>query len=176
LAHADEAGGRVFYTLKSLDLGLEINYSYVNGYLIMTPGRALLDRAIRYHDAGVTLLRSPKFTATLPEDGNANFSALFFHNLAPLVEPLARHLGEGAAKREGEAGAKEVLSSLATVSPTLAYAYAQGDQITVAANTDRGPLGLNPAGFLGASGSFGLQHLLDAARAEEKGEREKTKN
>ncbi|MEJ7617638.1 MAG: hypothetical protein WKF30_11895 [Pyrinomonadaceae bacterium] len=63
---AEGTGGRMFYTLKSVDFGLEVSYAYMNGYLVMTPNRALLDRAMRYHDSQVTLVSSPKFTAALP--------------------------------------------------------------------------------------------------------------
>jgi hypothetical protein len=44
--------------------------------------------------------------------------------------------------------------------PTLAYAYAQGDRITLASNTDGGPFGLSPASILGLPNSFALQHIL----------------
>lgn len=178
LNHTDESGGRTFYTLKSLDLGLEVSYTYLNGYFVMTPNRAMLERAVRYHDSGVTLLRSAKFTAALPEDGNANFSALFYHDLAPLIEPLARRMGGAVGEKnigaEGQSVDKteghsvevsKVLSSLSSMSPTLAYAYAQGDQIVLSANTDKGPFGLNPGSLLSGPGSFGLQHILEQASA-----------
>ncbi len=81
-----EVGGRTFYTLKSADFGLvEVNYTYANGYMIVGPSRALVERALAAHDSGYSLLRSAKFTAGLPADGNANFSAVFYHNLGGLV-------------------------------------------------------------------------------------------
>jgi ferric-dicitrate binding protein FerR (iron transport regulator) len=87
-----EAGGRTYYTLKSLDLGIGLDYTYANGYLIAAPSQALVDRALRYRDSGYTLPRSSRFTAALPADGNANFSALFYHNLGPIIEPLAARM------------------------------------------------------------------------------------
>src|SRR5262249_54125545 len=81
-----ESGGRTFYTLRSKDVGgVEVNYVFANGYLIAGPTRALVDQALRYHDSGATLTHSPQFMAGLPADGNVNFSALIYHNLAPLV-------------------------------------------------------------------------------------------
>src|SRR5262249_23113752 len=68
-----DVDGRAFYILKSLDTGLEADYTYTNGYMIAAPSRALVDRAVQYRESGFTLLRSPRFTAALPEDGNANF-------------------------------------------------------------------------------------------------------
>ena len=44
--------------------------------------------------------------------------------------------------------------------PTLAYAYAQGDRITIAANTEGGAFGLSPASLIGLPNSFEMQHIL----------------
>src|SRR6185503_1819797 len=85
------AGDRTYYTIKS-DAGLEVNYTYDNGYLIAAPSRALLEQTIRNRDAGSTILRSPRFMSSLPQDGNANFSAIFYHDLASLMGPLAERL------------------------------------------------------------------------------------
>src|SRR6185436_6930154 len=72
-----EISGRTYYTLKSVDFGLSVTYTYTNGYLIAGPNRPLVDLAVRNSEAGRTLLVSPRFIAALPEDKNANFSALF---------------------------------------------------------------------------------------------------
>src|ERR1044072_1825298 len=81
-----DMGGRKFYTLRSKDFGfLEVNYTYANGYMIVGPSRALVERAVSARDNGLSLLRSAKFTAGLPADGNANFSAVFYHNIGGLV-------------------------------------------------------------------------------------------
>jgi hypothetical protein len=45
--------------------------------------------------------------------------------------------------------------------PTLAYAYAYGDRIEVAANTEGGPFGMSPASLLGMPSAFELHHILD---------------
>src|SRR4029453_15058828 len=91
-----DISGRTYYSLKSTDFGVEINYSYVNGYMIVGPSRGLVERSVRSREAGYTLLRSAKFIAGLPADGNANFSALFYHNLAPLVQPFANTIANTA--------------------------------------------------------------------------------
>jgi len=152
-------GGRTFYALKSVDFGLEVHYTYANGYLVAGPSRALLDRAMKYRETGTTLLRSPRFTSALPEDGNANFSAVFYHDLASLVKPFAeRAAGVGNQLPEKERAALAALA--ADAPPTLAYAYAHGDSITLAANTEGGPFGLGPASLLGLPNSFAIQHIL----------------
>lgn len=161
-----EISGRTFYTLKSVDFGLEFNYAYVNGYMVAGPTRALVDRAVRYRDSGITLLNSPRFKAALPEDGNTNFSAIFYHNLAPLVQPITDRM-QGAAKNLPQEQ-QQSLNSLAEAAPTLAYAYAQNDRIILAADTEGGPFGLSPANLLGMPTSFGLQEILMEGMGERK--------
>jgi len=147
-----------FYTLKSKDFGVEVNYTFANGYLIAGPTRALIEQALKYHDSGVTLRHSTRFTAGLPADGNANFSAFVYHNLAPLVQPFANRIAS-AGKTEGQQQALAAMAS--NMQPTLAYAYAFGDRIEFSANTEGGPFRLSPATFLGMPHLFELQHILD---------------
>jgi hypothetical protein len=156
-----DISGRTFYTLKTAGLPVEVNYTFVNGYMVIAPTRALVDRALRYRDSGYTLLRSPRFTAGLPADGNANFSALFYHNLAPVLEPIAQHMGDaGKSLPEDQQQALKAMAS--EMAPTLAYAYAEGDHITFAANTEGGPFGLSPATLLGMPNAFEIQHILQS--------------
>lgn len=154
-----ESGGRVFYTLKSVDFGLEFNYAYVNGYMVAGPTRALIVHAIQYHDSGYTLVRSPRFTSSLPQDGNTNFSAVFYHNLAPLLQPVAQRV-EGATNSLSPEQQKSLSALAAQSVPTLAYAYAQDDRIIFAADTEGGPFGLSPATLLGMPTSLELQNIL----------------
>lgn len=149
--------GRTFYLLRSQDFGVEANYVFVNGYMIAGPTRALLEQALRYHDSGSTLKSSAKFTAGLPADGNVNFSAFVYHNLAPLVQPFAK----GLAGAKLPSGPSKALGIAATMEPTLLYAYAYGDHIEVAANTEGGPFGLSPASLLGMPNAFELHRVLE---------------
>jgi ferric-dicitrate binding protein FerR (iron transport regulator) len=150
-----DSGGRTFYTLKSQDFGVEANYVFVNGYMIAGPTRALIEQALRYHDSGSTLKNSAKFTAGLPADGNVNFSAFVYQNLAPLVQPFAKAGGSLPS------GPSKALAMAATMEPTLLYAYAYGDHIEVAANTEGGPFGLSPATLLGMPNAFELHRVLE---------------
>ncbi len=168
--HAD-IGGRTFYTLRSVDFGLEFNYAYVNGYMVAGPTRALVTQAVRYKDSGVTLLNSQRFRASLPADGNTNFSAIFYHNLAPLVQPIAERMQGSAQNLPQEQ--QQALSSLAATAPTLAYAYAQNDRIIFAADTEGGPFGLSPANLLGMPTTFGLQHILMEGMNEKPSQQQK---
>lgn len=157
-----EASGRIFYTLRSADFGLEFNYAFVNGYLVAAPSRALVERAIRYRESGTTLLRAPRFVAALPEDGQANFSAVFYQNLEPVVGPLARQLGGAAGNlpKEGQ----EAVKSLSAMPATLAYVYAYGDRMIMSINSEHGPFGLTPGSLLDLPGSFGLPSIFKESK------------
>jgi hypothetical protein len=160
LEHSD-SGGLTFYTLKSKDFGMiEVNYTFSKGYMIVGPSRALIEQALKYHDTGTSLNRAAKFTAGLPADGNANFSALIYHNLAPLVQPFANQIGN-STKSLPEEQKKTITAMAANMQPTLAYAYAYGDRIEFASNTEGGPFGLSPATLLGMPNAFELEHILD---------------
>ncbi|MFY9558230.1 MAG: FecR domain-containing protein, partial [Blastocatellia bacterium] len=153
-----EAGGRTYYSLKSLDFGLEVSYTYSNGYLIAGPSRALVDRAVKYRDSGYTLSHAPRFVAALPEDKQANFSALIYQNLAPVLGGIARRVG-GVAENLPEEQRQNFKSLVG--GPVLAYAYAQGDHITFALNGEEGPIGLKPSSLIGMPGSFGLRNIIE---------------
>lgn len=154
-----DISSRTYYTLRSADFGVEVNFTYVNGYMIVGPSRALVERSVRSQEGGYTLLRSTRFTAGLPADGNANFSALFYHNLAPLVQPFAERIASSANSLPQEQQ-QAIKAMAADMPPTLAYAYAQGDSITFAANTEGGPFGLSPATLLGMPNALEIQHIL----------------
>lgn len=163
----NESGGRTFYVLKSVTYGVELHYTYANGYLVAAPSRALVERSLKYRESGFTLLRSPRFTSTLPADGNANFSAIFYHDLARLLEPIAGQMEKAAKGLPEEQQA--VIRATADAPPTLAYAYAQGDRIIFAADSDGGPFGLSPATLMGLPNSFEMQHVLGQAMHGKKG-------
>ncbi len=163
-----ESGGRTFYQLRSVQLGLEVNYTFVNGYLVAAPSRALVDSAIRYHDSGLTLKTSKRFQSSLPSDNRTNFSAVFYHDLAALVGPIAQRLAESGAGGTDEK--KQALMALAAdTPPTLAYAYAQGDRIVVAANTEGGPFGLGTSNLLGMPNAFDIQHIIQSGMRGDQG-------
>lgn len=154
-----DAGGHTFYTLRSKDFGVvEVNYVFANGYMIAGPTRALVEQALKFHDSGVTLSHSAKFVAGLPADGNTNFSALVYHNLAPLVQPFASRIANTAKNEEQQ---KAIAAMASNMQPTLAYAYAFGDRIEFATNTEGGPFGLSPATLLGMPNAFELHHILE---------------
>ncbi len=152
---ATTSGDRTFYAIKSADVGVEVHYTYANGYLVAAQTRALLEQSLSNRDAGNTMVRSARFRSSLPQDGNTNFSAVFYHDLAPLMQSIGDRL-----KNVGGEEGKKFAAIDPNAPPTLVYAYAQGDRITIAANTEGGAFGLSPASLIGLPNSFEMQHIL----------------
>jgi hypothetical protein len=156
---SEVAGDRTFYTIKSGEVSMEVHYTYSNGYMIAAPSRALLEQSLRNRDAGNTLVHSARFISSLPQDGNANFSAILYHDLAPLIGPLAEKMKNAGSEMSDEQ--RQKLASIdVNAPPTLVYAYALGDRISIAANTEGGAFGLSPASLIGLPNSFEMQHIL----------------
>ncbi|HVF29576.1 MAG TPA: FecR domain-containing protein [Pyrinomonadaceae bacterium] len=153
------SGDRTFYVIKSSSVGVEFHYTYANGYLVAAPSRALLEQSIRNREAGNTLVRSARFMSSLPQDGNTNFSAIFYHDLAPLMQTVSERMKSAGGALSDKEGQK-FASIDVNAPPTLAYAYAQGDRITIAANTEGGAFGLSPSSLIGMPNSFQMQHIL----------------
>ena len=91
--------GRTFYTLSAssdeaasdedFSIGLpgmmESHYTYYDGYMIMAPSRALIERAISFYESGANLPSSQAFRELLPEDGYIDFSAVGYNRLGELL-------------------------------------------------------------------------------------------
>lgn len=163
---SEKSGDRTYYRLHSDKVGAEVNYTYANGYLIAAPTRALIEQTLKNRAAGNTLTHSPRFIASLPADGNANFSGLLYHDLAPLMSTIADKIKAGGTDENG----KSLMQIDPNAPPTLAYMYAQGDRITLAANTEGGAFGLSPSSLIGLPNSFQMQHILMNAMGDKKGE------
>lgn len=160
------SGDRTFYSIRSAGTGVEVYYTYANGYLVGAPSRALLEQSIANREAGNTLVRSSRFMSALPQDGNTNFSAILYHDLAPLMQPIAEKM-KNASSGDLTEEQRQTLGSIdANALPTLVYAYAQGDRITLSANTEGGAFGLSPASLIGLPNSFEMQHILSNAMGD----------
>jgi hypothetical protein len=154
-----ENGGRVFYTLRSLEYGLEVNYTYAYGYFIAAPSRALVENAIKYRESGHTLLGSPKFKATLPEDKQVNFSAMVYQNAGSIIAPVAKAVG-GMTEGNAPNGVRKTIKQLLGAKAGLAYVYALNDRMIMSVNSEDGPIGLSPSDLLGLPGTPGLGHII----------------
>ena len=87
-------------------------------------------------------------------------------SVAVILVTRSGSLAERMKNAGGESAGKEgqMLGSIdPNAPPTLAYAYAQSDRITIVANTEGGPFGLSPASLIGVPNSFQMQHILSNA-------------
>lgn len=144
----EQSGGRTFYTVRSQGPGIatEWDYVYADGYVIVAPSRALLLAAIQTHETGNSLARSRSFRALLPNDNQANFSAMLYQNLGPVIKPIASQLNSQQLA---------LLQQLAGDSkPSVMCAYGESSRIEVASSGNL--LDLNPSAFT-------LMHLLGAS-------------
>jgi hypothetical protein len=126
--HQSQVGGRTFYTIQWQGVGLstECDYTFADGYMILAPSRALLVAALETHRNGTSLPRSASFRALLPSDNQANFSAMIYQNLSPILKPLASQL------TSGQLALLQQLSRDAK--PSVFCAYGESDRIEVASS------------------------------------------
>jgi hypothetical protein len=137
-----QSNGRSYYRLSSSRPGVEMNYLFVDGYLLAAPSRVLLDQAIQFRATGYVLSRSDTFTKLLPQDGRSDFSAVIYQNLAPLLKPLSGILGNAASTLSDEQR-KTIETLAADTPPTLIYACAEEKRIVLASSGDLSYLGLS---------------------------------
>lgn len=141
-----ETNGTKFYRLSSPDAPVEVNYAYVYGYLIAAPSKALVENAMKYRESGYSLVNSAKFKATLPEDKQANFSALVYQNITATLPAILK----GTVSEAGKNAPKELRKTIETVlgnKATLAYVYAHNDRMILSVNSEDGPMGFTPSMF-----------------------------
>ncbi len=157
------------WSLKSLDTGLSVHWTYSDGYMIAVPTRALLNRALQTAKNGTTLETAPRFAALMPNDREVHFSALFYHNFGPALGPTLEHLSR-AAEQGGGRGA-EVFNGMAdAMNATLAYAYGEKDQIRVASTSEGGMFSFGLRMLLNVQGLFDIgSHLEEATSMMEQG-------
>jgi hypothetical protein len=154
-----QVGSQTYYTLRNRKhANLEVDYTYVDSYLIAGPDIATLSRAILGRQAGNTLTHSATFQALLPSDGYTNFSAIFYHNIGPVVGPLVEQIkavGTLTAQQQ-----QSIATLQANTAPGLIYVYGEPERIVVASNT--GFMGFD-LGTLMTAGPFLPQMFLGGA-------------
>lgn len=126
---SEQVSGRTFYRIEAADASLnkEMDYTYSDGFLIMAPSRALVIQSLQTHSNGDSLARSARFRALLPKDEHANFSALLYQNLSPILQPLAGQLNSDQL---------QLFRQLASdAKPTVICAYGDQDRIEVASSS-----------------------------------------
>jgi len=152
-------GSRLYYTIHSLNQpNYEIDYTFVDSYLIAAPDLGTISRAIQTRDAGYSLTHSSTFQALLPSDGYTNFSGIFYHNVGPIVGPLAERLKASGALTAQQRQSIDALT--ANSAPGMIYAYGEPSRITVASNTGFMGFDLGTLLTMGHNGPFLPQMFL----------------
>jgi hypothetical protein len=117
-----------YYAIHDLTAGNVLaNYTFDEGFMIVTPQRALLMDALEIHSSGNSLGQSSSFRALLPRDQNENYSAVAYLNLRPVLTPLlSQFSGESA----------EAIRKLAADSrPTVICAWGKDSRIEAASDS-----------------------------------------
>ena len=128
MIQSSQINDQLFYSIRDLTSGSTVaQYTFADGYMIMAPDRALLMQALRAHASGDSLARSAAFKALLPKDENANYSAIVYQNIGPVLTPLlSRFSGESA----------KALNQLAADGrPTAICAWGKDSRIEAASNS-----------------------------------------
>jgi hypothetical protein len=102
-------------------------FTFAPGYMIIGPNRAVLMNTLHTRATGDSLARSPEFKALLPKDQNANYSAIAYQNLGPILQPLLSQMSGEQAK---------VIQQLAADSkPSVICAWGRQNQIEAVTNS-----------------------------------------
>ena len=157
-----QVGSQAYYVLDSRKgPNSEVDYTFVDSYLIAAPDLGTLTKAIQDRQAGYTLTHSATFQALLPSDGYTNFSAIFYHNIGPVVGPIAEQLKSSGALTPQQRQSVDALT--ANSAPGLIYAYGEPDRIVVASNTGFMGFDLSTLLRMGDHGPFLPQMVLGRA-------------
>lgn len=154
-----QVGSRTYFTITSPNQpNYEIDYTFVDSYLIAAPDMGTISRAIQSREAGYTLTHSSTFQALLPTDGYTNFSAIFYHNVGPVVGPVAERLRASGTLTPQQRQSIDALT--ANSAPGMIYAYGEPNRIVVASNTGFMGFDLGTLLTMGHNGPFFPQMFL----------------
>ncbi len=131
------ADGLTYYTIHFPDASrsVELDYTFVDGYMVLGPSRALVRNAIAIHQSGNSLSRSSDFHALLPQDQNTDVSAVLYQNLAPVVGPVMQQLTPSQLQSLQQIAAE--------TKPSVVCAYGEPNAIRVASSSRFFGLDLN---------------------------------
>jgi hypothetical protein len=124
----EDVNGQRYYTVQGRESKAEPMYfTFAAGYMIIGPNRAVLMNTLHTRATGDSLARSPEFKALLPKDQNANYSAIAYQNLGPILQPLLSQMSGDQAK---------VVQQLAADSkPSVICAWGRQNQIEAVTNS-----------------------------------------
>jgi hypothetical protein len=155
-------GSQTYYVIRNSNkANAEVDYTFIDSYMIAAPDVDTIGRALQTRQVGYTLTHSSTFQALLPNDGYTNFSAIFYHNIGPVVGPIAEQLKSSGTLTQQQRQSIEALTANST--PGLIYAYGEPDRIVVASNTGFMGFDLGTLLTMGNNGPFLPQILLGGA-------------
>jgi hypothetical protein len=147
---ASDGFGRTYYTISREGLDVQAVFTTIDGYLVAAPSQALIDQAIDYRTAGVTLSSSGVFQALLPDNGYSVCSALVYRDLESLLDAIPPEM-------LGELEFADALSD--GLSQGLVCVFGENDRITASA-TGGSLIGL--ASTLGMCGAqYAQQNVIE---------------
>jgi ferric-dicitrate binding protein FerR (iron transport regulator) len=130
---ASEVQGYKLYSVQYAQDAVSVHYTFDGGYWLLASQQPVLLQAIQDRRSGLSLTRSSIFSSQLPNDGRGDLSAFVYSNLGPLMQKLS----SASEAMPLDAAERERLAAIfGNTEPTLHWAYAGTDSITVGA---RGP-------------------------------------
>jgi ferric-dicitrate binding protein FerR (iron transport regulator) len=155
-----QVGSQTYFTLRNQKQpDAEINYTFVDSYLVAAPDIGTVSRAIQNRQGGYTLTHASAFQTLLPSDGYTNFSAIFYHNTGPVIGPLVDQIKSTGALTPQQQQSIALLE--ANTAPGLIYVYGEPERIVAASNTGFMGFDLGTLMTLGHGGSV-LPRMLFA--------------
>jgi hypothetical protein len=153
-------GSRTFYTLTmSTYPGVEIDYAFVDSYLVAAPSLGLLQSAIQNREAGNTLTRSAAFHNAMPIDGYTNFSGILYQNIGSALGGLVDQAQ--ALHTMSDRQSKLVQSFRQNSGPGLICLYGEPDRIVVASSSGFMGFNLDTLLALRSQGLGEIPHLIE---------------
>jgi hypothetical protein len=157
-----QVNSRTYFVISSPNQpNIEVDYTFVDSYLIAAPDAATISRAIQSREAGYSLPHSSTFQALVPSDGYTNFSGIFYHNIGPVVGPLVEQVKATGVLTAQQRQSIDALT--ANSAPGLIYAYGEPNSIVVASNTGFMGFDLGTLLTMGHNGPFLPQMFLGGA-------------
>jgi len=156
----DSSGGMTVYSLKKADSSLNIEYAYASGYMVIAPDRTLILSAKQSQEARYTLVGSPSFVASLPTDSSVNLSAVFYQNLAPMLNSILSSPVAGSLSSLSPEAEESVKELLGDAKPMLVTVRSEPGQLVLAGEGDLESFWLNLGTLASLGGPDGLARIL----------------
>lgn len=104
-----EADGITYYTLPipTAKTPMEVDYAFVDGYLVSGSSREIVAEAIHLHKSGGALARTERFRAALPPGHTSEFSALLYEDPVAVVALNARKTAPELTRLFGQLSGQE---------------------------------------------------------------------